>query len=178
MTIENGRPCPVCGVLHPEGPTTRLLRLHPESVPESPATVARRIRWRQRGGIQAGLLCINCRAEARNDVIVHGLNCPEFGRTSGSTNVGKIKPTATVAPIARAAATEAASRYARFTGMLTQRRSGRYDCPSCTAKGDGHGLKVDLIGTRITIHCFACGGYDEILSAMRCDPSWLTGEER
>jgi putative DNA primase/helicase len=58
-------------------------------------------------------------------------------------------------------------RYDRLVSLLHQRtRKDRFDCPSCGAVGDGHGLKVDLDGERLLFHCFTCGGGDEILTAL------------
>jgi hypothetical protein len=118
--------------------------------------------------------CINCKVPARHGVIVHGRTCPEYGRISGTA-----KPSGPRRAVRydQAALIDAASRYERFTAQLVQRRPERYDCPACGARGDGHGLRVTLAGTRILFHCFS-GAHsgDEVLRALRMDWSWIVGE--
>jgi hypothetical protein len=111
--------------------------------------------------------CINCKTPARGGRIAHRPGCPDWtppGRRDAR-------------PGSRSGRSDdARDRYERFVGMLTERRRDRYDCPSCGARGDGHGLWVTLGGDRIRFTCFSCGGSDEILAALRLDWSWITGE--
>jgi hypothetical protein len=53
------------------------------------------------------------------------------------------------------------------------RGEGRYECPVCGAKPDGHGLKVSQ-GDRqpVVLHCFAClANYAEIVAALGLSPA-------
>lgn len=124
--------------------------------------------------IPDGQRCINCKVPSRNGIIVHGRTCPEYGRVSGAAKQGGGHHR--LVRYDKAALLDAASRYQRFTAQLVQRRPERFDCPSCGARGDGHGLRVTLDETRILFHCFGCGGRDEVLRALRMDWSWITGE--
>ena len=118
--------------------------------------------------------CINCRVHARGGRIAHRPTCPEWlpPRTrSSKEKASNIRVFGDVTDDAR-------SRYERFVAKLTERRKDRYDCPSCGARGDGHGLWVTFDGHRIRFTCFSCRGTDEILAAMGCTWSWIHGGER
>lgn len=120
------------------------------------------------------LKCINCKVPARGGRIAHRPTCPDWTpprRTNGTA-------TTAVRQYSVSEFDDARSRYERFVARLTERRRDRYDCPSCGARGDGHGLWVTLEGDRIRFHCFACRGADEILAALRLDWSWIHGERR
>lgn len=123
--------------------------------------------------IPNGQRCIIRKVPARTGVIVHGWNCPEYGRVSGTAKPSAVRR---LARYDETALIDAVSRHERFTARLVQRRPERYDCPACGARGDGRGLRVTLDGTRILFYCFSCGGGDEVLRALRMDWSWIVGE--
>lgn len=121
--------------------------------------------------------CINCKVFARGGVIAHSRTCPEHGLGAPFASAGEHgelgnRPT----NIDRLALADALDRYGRFVGRLTQRRPERFDCPSCGARGDGHGLRVVLDGTHILFHCHAGCRADAVLRALRMTWEWVTGE--
>jgi hypothetical protein len=129
-----------------------------------------------RPSIPDGRRCINCKVPARNGQITHTTTCPDYVRRRTPRRMAAAGPGGY-----RHAQADLREAYDRFVGLLVPgRRRDRYDCPSCGAPGDGHGLKVDLAGDRILFHCFACGGRDEILTALGL--SWAdlgrTGDDR
>jgi hypothetical protein len=95
--------------------------------------------------------CINCKVPARNGRITHRRTCPEFVRPRSGSVPGQLSLRGPALALA-----DARARYDRFVSALTMRRTDRYDCPSCGARGDGHGLKVDLVGETVLFVCFAC----------------------
>jgi hypothetical protein len=111
--------------------------------------------------------CLCCHVAARGGVLPHRPTCPEYAAPVRRQPCGH--------PRAVQPGHDAARRYERFVGLLTERRRDRYDCPSCGARGDGHGLWVTLDGPRIRFTCFSCRGSDEILSAMGLTWEWVTG---
>ena len=52
------------------------------------------------------------------------------------------------------------------------RGDGRYQCPVCGAKGDGHGLKVSQGDTQpVVLYCHECrANYAEIIAALGLKP--------
>ena len=128
--------------------------------------------------IPDGLSCLCCKARARNGYIVHTQTCPEYrGR---SEHLGTSRDTQ------RQAQADALGRYERFVALLTPGRKDRYDCPSCGAKGDGHGLKVDPGSRGPLFVCFTCcptnaaeyrTARDEILAALGLSWADLLGPD-
>jgi AAA domain len=59
-------------------------------------------------------------------------------------------------------------------------RTGRYQCPACGAKGDGHGLKVDYDpnrSRRILLLCFQGCSVEEILEPLGMTPAELCADD-
>lgn len=115
--------------------------------------------------------CGYCMQRRIDGIIDHRRNCSEW-RPPRSPLAPKMRPHQIGAtPSAR-------ERYERFVSLLgPEGRPGRYQCPSCGAPADGHGLKIDFDGVRIQFICFACRGTNEILAALHITWQWLTGED-